>query len=138
MIFVIAFTSWTYMARIIRGQMLSLREKEFVEAARSVGASDGRIIFREILPEPHGADHRLRLDPDPPGDPLRSGAIVPRRGRPAANVELGPDDRRRYTELRDAWWYMVFPGLALLFTVLAFNLIGDAMQDALNPRADKT
>ena len=49
-IFVIAFTSWTYMARIIRGQTLSLREKEFVEAARSVGASDTRIIFREILP----------------------------------------------------------------------------------------
>src|SRR5262249_7346721 len=47
---VISFTSWTYMARIIRGQVLSLREKEFVESARSVGASDGRIIFRELLP----------------------------------------------------------------------------------------
>ena len=49
-IFVIAFVNWTYIARIIRGQVLSLREKEFVEAARSLGASDRRIIFREILP----------------------------------------------------------------------------------------
>ena len=49
-IFVIAFTSWTYMARIVRGQVLSLREKEFVEASRSMGASDMRIVFRELLP----------------------------------------------------------------------------------------
>src|SRR5207237_4721970 len=49
-IFVIAFANWTYIARIIRGQVLSLREKEFVDAARALGASNGRIIFREILP----------------------------------------------------------------------------------------
>jgi peptide/nickel transport system permease protein len=136
-IFVIAFTSWTYMTRIIRGQVLSLREKEFVESARSVGASDARIIFKEILPN--------LVAPIV----VYASILVPQVILYEAALSflgVGVVDRPSWGQMisdatpifSEAWWYMLFPGLALLITVLAFNLVGDAMQDALNPRAKKT
>jgi len=136
-IFVIASTSWTYMARIVRGQTLSLREKEFVEAARSVGASNTRIIFKEILPNltaPIIVYASILI----PQVILYEAAL--------SFLGVGVIDQPSWGQMisdatpifSDAWWYMLFPGLALLFTVLAFNLVGDAMQDALNPRAKKT
>ena len=76
---VIALSLWPYMARIVRGQVLSLREKEFVEAARSLGASNSRIIFREILPNLVAPIIVYSDDPDPSGHPLRGCALVPRR-----------------------------------------------------------
>jgi peptide/nickel transport system permease protein len=136
-IFVIAFTSWTYMARIIRGQTLSLREKEFVEAARSVGASHTRIIFQEILPN-LVAPIIVYASILVPQVILYEAAL--------SFLGVGVVDRPSWGQMisdatpvfADAWWYMMFPGIALLLTVLAFNLVGDAMQDALNPRAKKT
>jgi peptide/nickel transport system permease protein len=136
-IFVISFTSWTYMARIIRGQTLSLREKEFVESARSVGASNTRIIFQEILPNltaPIIVYASILI----PQVILYEAAL--------SFLGVGVVDQPSWGQMiADAtsdfstyWWYMLFPGLALLFSVLAFNLAGDAMQDALNPRAKKT
>jgi peptide/nickel transport system permease protein len=136
-IFVITLTTWPYMARIVRGQVLSLREREFVEASRSLGASDRRIIFREILPNlvapiivyatvliPQNIIYEASLsflgvgiDPSKPS----WGAMI----SDATSV------------FQDAWWFMVFPGLALLITVLAFNIVGDGLQDALNPRTSK-
>jgi peptide/nickel transport system permease protein len=135
-IFVIAFTSWTYMARIIRGQTLSLREKEFVEAARSVGASNTRIIFQEILPNlvaPIVVYASILI----PQVILYEAAL--------SFLGVGVVDQPSWGQMisdatpifSDAWWYMLFPGLALLFTVLAFNLVGDALQDALNPRSKR-
>jgi peptide/nickel transport system permease protein len=132
-IFVIAFVNWTYIARIIRGQVLSLREKEFVEAARALGASNSRIIFREILPNlvaPIIVYSTLII----PTNVLFEAALSflgvgvqppnPSWGAMIADA----------TEIFDtAWWYMVFPGAALLLTVLAFNLLGDAVRDALDP-----
>ena len=124
-IVVIVIASWPYIARLVRGQVLSLREKEFVEAARSLGASDRRIIFREILPEPRRADDRLRDDPDTPEHPLRGRALVPRgRHRSAEKASWGAMISSATSIFRQAWWYMTFPGLALLVTVLAFNLAG--------------
>jgi peptide/nickel transport system permease protein len=136
-IFVIAFTSWTYMARIIRGQTLSLREKEFVEAARSVGASHTRIIFQEILPN-LVAPIIVYASILVPQVILYEAAL--------SFLGVGVVDQPSWGQMisdatpifADAWWYMMFPGIALLLTVLAFNLVGDAMQDALNPRAKKT
>jgi peptide/nickel transport system permease protein len=136
-IFVITLTTWPYMARIVRGQVLSLREKEFVEAAQSLGANDRRIIFREILPNlvapiivygtiliPQNIIYEAALsflgvgvDPSKPS----WGAMI----SDATSI------------FREAWWFMTFPGLALLITVLAFNLVGDGLQDALNPRTSK-
>ena len=89
MIFVITLAGWPYMARIIRGQVLSLREKEFVEAARSLGASDARIIFRHILPNlvaPIIVYTTLLI---PTEHPVRGGALVPGRRGPAARRPAG-------------------------------------------------
>ena len=108
-IFVIAVTSWTYIARIIRGQVFSLREKEFVEAARSQGAGHTRIIFKEILPEPDRPDRRLCLDTRAAGDPLRGGAVVSRRRRAAAHCELGADDFRCHAHLHHRLVVHAFP-----------------------------
>ncbi len=135
-IFVISVTSWTYMARIVRGQTLSLREKEFVESARSVGASNSRIIFREILPN-LTAPIIVYASILVPQVILYEAAL--------SFLGIGVVDQPSWGQMisdatpifNDAWWYMLFPGLALLFTVLAFNLIGDAMQDALNPKAKR-
>ena len=135
MIFVIAFVNWTYIGRIVRGQVLSLREKEFVEAARSLGASNARIIFREILPNlvaPIIVYATLII----PQNILFEAALS------FLGVGVQPPQASWGAMLADAtsifdtaWWYMVFPGAALLLTVLAFNLVGDGLQDALNPRA---
>ena len=117
--------------------MLSLREKEFVEAARSLGASNRRIMFREILPNlvaPLIVYASLLI---PTNILLEAALSFLGRRRPAADGELGPDDRRRRPPpSTPAWWYMVFPGAALLLTVLAFNLVGDGLLDALNPRGE--
>jgi peptide/nickel transport system permease protein len=136
-IFVITLVGWPYMARIIRGQVLSLREKEFVEAARSLGASDTRIIFRHILPNlvaPIIVYTTLLI----PTNILFEAALS------FLGVGVQPPTASWGAMIADAtqifdtaWWYMTFPGLALLFTVLAFNLIGDGLQDALNPRTGR-
>jgi ABC-type dipeptide/oligopeptide/nickel transport system permease subunit len=133
-IFVIAFVNWTYIARIIRGQVLSLREKEFIDAARSLGASNRRIIFREILPNlvaPIIVYSTLII----PQNILFEAALS------FLGVGVQPPDPSwgdmlaTATSIFDtAWWFMLFPGGALLLTVLAFNLLGDGLQDALNPR----
>jgi peptide/nickel transport system permease protein len=136
-IFVITLAGWPYMARIIRGQVLSLREKEFVEAARSLGASDSRIIFRHILPNlvaPIIVYTTLLI----PTNILFEAALS------FLGVGVQPPTASWGAMIADAisifdtaWWYMTFPGVALLLTVLAFNLIGDGLQDALNPRTGR-
>jgi ABC-type dipeptide/oligopeptide/nickel transport system permease subunit len=136
-IFVIAFVNWTYIARIIRGQTLSLREKEFVDASRALGASNARIIFREILPNlvaPIIVYSTLVI----PQNILFEAALS------FLGVGIQPPDASWGQMLADAtsifdtaWWYMVFPGVALVLTVLAFNLLGDGLHDALNPRVGK-
>jgi peptide/nickel transport system permease protein len=136
-IFVITLAGWPYMARIIRGQVLSLREKEFVEAARSLGASDSRIIFRHILPNlvaPIIVYTTLLI----PTVVLFEAALS------FLGVGVQPPTASWGAMIADAisifdtaWWYMTFPGVALLLTVLAFNLVGDGLQDALNPRTGR-
>jgi ABC-type dipeptide/oligopeptide/nickel transport system permease subunit len=136
-IFIIALAGIPYMARIIRGQVLSLREKEFVEAARSLGASDSRIIFRHILPNlvaPIIVYTTLII----PTNILFEAALS------FLGVGVQPPTASWGSMIADAieifdtaWWYMTFPGLALLLTVLAFNLVGDGLQDALNPRTGR-
>ena len=138
MIFVIAFVNWTYIARIIRGQVLSLREKEFVDAARSLGASNRRIIFREILPNLVAPIIVYSTLVIPQNILLRGGAVVPRASASSPRTRAGAQMLADATQIFDtAWWYMVFPGAALLLTVLAFNLLGDGLHDALNPRVGK-
>ena len=137
-LFIITISSFTYIARIARGQVLSLREKEFVEAARSLGASNARILFREILPNlmaPLIVYASLLI----PTNILLEAALsylgVGIRP-PTASWGQMISDASNYLTPPAAWWYMVFPGAALVLTVLAFNLMGDGLLDALNPRGD--
>jgi ABC-type dipeptide/oligopeptide/nickel transport system permease subunit len=136
-VFIISLAGVPYMARIIRGQVLSLREKEFIEAARSLGAGDARIIFRHILPNlvaPIIVYTTLII----PVNILFEASLS------FLGVGVQPPTASWGAMIADAieifdiaWWYMTFPGLALLFTVLAFNLVGDGLQDALNPRTGR-
>ncbi len=133
-IFVIALATFPYIARIIRGQVLSLREKEFVEAARSLGAPDRRIIFREILPNlvaPIIVYTTLVLPQNILFEAALSFLGV---GVQPPTASWGQMIADASTDFDEMWWYMFFPGVALVLTVLAFNLVGDGLQDALNPR----
>lgn len=133
-ILVIAFFSWATVGRIIRGQTLSLREKEFVEAARSLGASDFRIIFVDILPNlvaPLIVYATLLIPASIVFEATLSflglGVVPP---TPSWGNMLA--DAVQYYKV--AWWFLFFPGGALLLTTLAFNLLGDSVRDALDPR----
>jgi peptide/nickel transport system permease protein len=133
-IFVIAFVNWTYIGRIVRGQVLSMREKEFVEAARSLGASNARIIFREILPNLFAPILVLSTLVIPQNILFEAALSFLGVGVQPPQASWGAMIAEASSIFDSAWWYMVFPGAALLMTVLAFNLLGDGLQDALNPR----
>jgi peptide/nickel transport system permease protein len=133
-IFVIALFSWPNIARLVRGQTLSIREREFIEASRVLGASNRTIMFREILPNlvaPIIVYATLII----PNNIIFAAALsflgvgvsqqTPEWGRQLA--EAAPI-------FEIAWWMMVFPGLSLFLTTLAFNLVGDGLRDALDPR----
>jgi peptide/nickel transport system permease protein len=133
-IFIISVATWPYVARIVRGLVLSVREREFVEAARALGASDARIMFREILPNltaPIIVYSSLLIPTNILFEAALSYLGV---GIRPPSASWGQMIASATPIFNTAWWYMVFPGLALLLTVLAFNLLGDGLQDALNPR----
>ncbi|MGZ6696517.1 MAG: ABC transporter permease [Solirubrobacteraceae bacterium] len=136
-IFVITLSSWPYMARIIRGQVLSLREKEFVEAARSLGASDSRIIFRHLLPNLVAPIIVYTTLLVPTVILFEAALSFLGVGVQPPTASWGAMIADAISIFDTAWWYMTFPGLALLLTVLAFNLVGDGLQDALNPRTGR-
>jgi peptide/nickel transport system permease protein len=136
-IFVIVVVNWTYIARIIRGQVLSMREKEFVDAARSLGASNSRIIFREILPNLIAPIIVYSTLVIPQNILFEAALSFLGVGIQPPNASWGQMLADATTIFDSAWWYMVFPGAALLLTVLAFNLLGDGLHDALNPRVGK-
>ena len=136
-IFVIGFFSWASVARIVRGQVLSLREREFVEAARSLGASDSRIMFVDILPNvlaPVIVYSSLLI---PVVITVEATLSYLGLGLPPPTADWGgmiADANPYYTT---AWWYLFFPGAALLTTTLAFNLFGDGIRDAFDPHSDQ-
>ena len=136
-IFVIGFFSWASVARIVRGQVLSLREREFVEAARSLGASDSRIMFVDILPNvlaPVIVYSSLLI---PVVITVEATLSYLGLGLPPPTADWGgmiADANAYYTT---AWWYLFFPGAALLTTTLAFNLFGDGIRDAFDPHSDQ-
>jgi peptide/nickel transport system permease protein len=133
-IFLIGFFSWPYLARIIRGQVLSLREKEFVEAARSLGASNTRIMVRDILPNvlaPIIVYSTLLI----PTNILAEASLsFLGLGVPPSIPSWGNQISEATSIYRIAWWTMVFPGIFLLLTTLAFNLVGDGLRDAFDPK----
>ena len=134
---VIALFGWSSVARVVRGQTLSLRRREFVEAAFSLGASDLRIMALEILPNvvaPIIVYTSLLI---PSFIVLESTLSFLGLGVPPPTPTWGGMLSDSVTYYRQAWWYVVFPGLALLTTTLAFNLFGDSIRDAFDPRAGR-
>ncbi|WP_283136840.1 ABC transporter permease [Rhizohabitans arisaemae] len=134
LVFIIGFFNWPYIGRIVRGQTLSLREREFVDAARSLGARTPYIIFRELLPNlmaPILVYSTLLI----PSNILFEAALsfLGVGVRPPTPTWGGmlSDAVRFYT----APHFAVFPGLAIFVTVLAFNLFGDGLRDAFDPRS---
>jgi ABC-type dipeptide/oligopeptide/nickel transport system permease subunit len=134
---VIALFGWSSVARVVRGQTLSLRRREFVEAALSIGASDLRIMGLDILPNvlaPIIVYTSLLI---PSFVVLESTLSFLGLGVPPPTPTWGGMLSDSVTYYRQAWWYVVFPGVALLTTTLAFNLFGDSIRDAFDPRADR-
>lgn len=134
---VIIFFSWTAMGRVIRGQVLSLRQRDYVEAARSMGANHVSIMCKEIVPNltvpiiiyatlmiPNAIVFEATLS-------FLGMGIVP----PAASWGGMLSEAASNSIYLTAWWLVVFPGSILLLTTLAFNILGDGIRDALDPRA---
>jgi peptide/nickel transport system permease protein len=132
-IFVIGILSWPVTARLVRAEFLSLRGKEFVEAVRAIGAPDRRIILRHMLPN---AGPPIVIS----GSLQIARAILMEAG--LSFLGLGDPNQMSWGMmlynaqrfLRHAWWTATFPGLAIFFIVMGFNLIGDGLNDALNPK----
>ena len=138
LVVVIALSSWPYIGRIVRGQVLSIREKEFIDAARSLGASNARIMRKEVLPNlvaPIIVYTSLVLPTNVLYEAALSFLGVGVQPPTASWGQMISDASGAY--FPSAWWYMLFPGLALVLTVLAFNLVGDGLQDALSPKAGR-
>jgi peptide/nickel transport system permease protein/oligopeptide transport system permease protein len=137
LIFVIGFFAWPYMGRIIRGQVLSLREREFVDAARSLGARGPYVLFRELLPNLWGPIlvYATLLIPtnilfEAALSYLGVGIIPP---TPSWGGMISDAVTNGFYAVDPM--YMIIPGLAIFITVMAFNLFGDGLRDALDPRS---
>lgn len=134
---VISFFSFGAVARIVRGQVLSIKEKEYVEAARSLGAGTFRIMFVDILPNvmaPVIVYFSLLV---PASIVFEATLAFLGIGVQPPTPDWGSMIATAINYYQVAWWYVVFPGAALLGTTLAFNLLGDSVRDALDPRYDR-
>jgi ABC-type dipeptide/oligopeptide/nickel transport system permease subunit len=134
---VIALFSWLYIARIVCGYTLLLREREFVEASRSLGASNVRIIFREVLPNLIGPLLVYTTLLIPQAIIFEAALSYLGLGVPQETASWGGLLNWASIYYDVAWWLMLFPGLFLVITTLAFNLLGDGLRDALDVRADR-
>ena len=137
-IVVIGVTSWMYLARIVRANVLSLKEMDYISASRSLGASDMRIFFRHLIPNTMGAiivSSTLGL----------AGAILNEAYVSFLGLGVQPPTASWGNMLtsaqsfiqRGAWWMWVFPSLFIIITILCINLIGDGLRDAFDPRSNR-
>jgi ABC-type dipeptide/oligopeptide/nickel transport system permease subunit len=136
LILVISLFSWSSVARVVRGQTMSLREREFVEAALSLGASDRRIMFLDLLPNVMAPVIVYTSLLIPTFVILEATLSFLGLGVPPPTPTWGGMLSDSVSYYREAWWYVLFPGAALLTTTLAFNLFGDSVRDAFDPRAE--
>jgi ABC-type dipeptide/oligopeptide/nickel transport system permease subunit len=134
---VISFFSWAAVARIVRGQTLSLKEKEYVEAARSLGASPWRIMSFDILPNLLAPVLVLATLLVPSAIVFESTLSFLGLGIQQPTPSWGNILADAANFYQEAWWYVVFPAAALLITTLAFNLLGDGIRDAMDPRTER-
>ena len=134
LVVVLAISGWVSHARIVRGLTLSLREREFVESARALGASDGRIIFRHLLPDVLSVI--IILATFEIGRIIVLESTLSFLGWVSSRLtpSWGSDLRDASVYVRQAWGTATFPGLAIMVVVLGSNLLGDALRDRLDPR----
>ncbi len=136
-IFVLGFFGWPYIGRIVRGQVLSLREKEFVEAAKSLGSSNMRIMARELAPNLVGPILVYTTLTIPSNILGEAGLSYLGIGVTPPTSSWGQmiSDASQYVQVDPI--YLFLPGLALFIAVLAFNLFGDGLRDALDPKSTR-
>lgn len=133
----LATVFWPWYARLVRAQVLSIRERDYVEAGRSIGLSSTRLMFRHILPNAVSVVIiQVTLDVGYAVLSTSSLSFVGLGAQPPS-AEWGTMLSTARTYFRDAWWYTTFPGVALTLTVFAFNVLGDGLQDALDPRSGR-
>lgn len=134
---VITLFSWSYIARIVRGYTLSLREKEFVESARAAGATNFRILSQEIFPNLVGPLVVYATLLIPTNILFEAALSYLGLGVPSTEPSWGSilSDASQLYDV--AWWLMVFPGGFLILTTLAFNLLGDGLRDAFDVRSER-
>jgi peptide/nickel transport system permease protein len=134
---VITFFSWAGISRIVRGQTLSLKEKEYIEAARSLGAGPFRIMFIDILPNLLAPVLVLATLYIPAAVVFEATLSYLGLGIQPPTASWGNILAAAQNFYQVAWWYTVFPALALLITTLAFNLLGDGIRDAMDPTTER-
>jgi ABC-type dipeptide/oligopeptide/nickel transport system permease subunit len=134
---VIAFFSWAAIARIVRGQTLSIKEKEYIEAARSLGAGPFRIMFLHILPNLLAPVLVLATLYIPTAVVFEATLSYLGLGIQPPTASWGNLLADAQSFYQTSWWYVVFPAVALLVTTLAFNLLGDGIRDAMDPRTER-
>ncbi len=129
----IALITWPQVARVVRGEFLALRQREFVAAARTLGLGDGRIIFGEILP--NALAPIIVVATMMVGSAILTESALSFLGLGDPNLmSWGSMIGGSRSAMWVAWWTMVLPGLCIMVTVLALNFIGDGLNEALNPR----
>jgi peptide/nickel transport system permease protein len=134
---VITFFSWAGIARIVRGQTLSIKEKEYIEAARSLGAGPFRIMFFDILPNLLAPVLVVATLYIPAAVVFEATLSFLGLGIQPPTASWGNILSEATNFYQTSWWYVVFPALALLITTLAFNLLGDGIRDAMDPRTER-
>ncbi len=124
---------WAGIAFIVRGEILRVREMEFIQASRALGADRSRIILRHVIPNiltPVIVTATLAIAGN-----ILTEVVISFLGFGDVNTSTwGLTIQEGYAYIRTEWWVTVFPGLATLFAVLGFNLVGDGLSDAINPR----
>jgi oligopeptide transport system permease protein len=135
--FVIGAFYWLTMSRVVRGQVISLKHEQFVDAARTIGAGTGRIIFRHLIPNVLGIVIVYLTLTIPSVMLFEAFLSFLGLGVQAPDVSWGVlmnEGIRVINPIQTFWWLVLFPGLALALTLFALNFLGDGLRDALDPR----
>ncbi len=135
---VIGFTGWMDVARLVRAEFLTLKERDYVIAARSIGAGNLRIIFKHILPNALSPVFVAATFGVAGAILIESGLSFLGLGVQPPNPSWGNILTSGKDNIEVAWWLSLFPGLAILITVLSYNLVGEGLRDALDPRLWET
>lgn len=133
---VIGLTGWTQVARLIRGEILRIRELDYVQAERALGASDRRILWRHVIPNAIGPVLVAATFGVADAILIESGLSFLGFGTPPPTASWGEllTQANRYVSDPGAWWLTLFPGLAIFLTITVYNLVGEGFRDAIDPR----